>query len=97
MPSKSKASRKGSERSSRTARERTERPDSQVREFLRKDLGEDIRRSGAARVVRRAKGLPTSLLLEPELIAELRRRGARRGLPYQTLLKLIVRDHLHEY
>jgi hypothetical protein len=52
--------------------------DPQLREFERRDLGEDIRRSGAARVVRvRAK--PTSILLEDDLMSELRKKAAKRG------------------
>jgi predicted DNA binding CopG/RHH family protein len=70
--------------------------DPQLREFERRDLGEDIRRSGAARVVRvRAK--PTSILLEEDLMTELRKKAAKRGLGYQTMLKMIVREHLDEY
>ena len=70
--------------------------DPQLREFERRDLGEDIRRSGAARQVRvRAK--PTSILLEDDLMAELRKKAAKRGLGYQTMLKMIVREHLDEY
>jgi uncharacterized protein (DUF4415 family) len=70
--------------------------DPQLREFERRDLGEDIRRSGAARLVRvRAK--PTSILLEEDLMAELRKTAAKRGLGYQTMLKMIVREHLDEY
>jgi len=45
----------------------------------------------------RGRQRPTSLLLDPALIAALRRKGAKRGLGYQTLLKVIVREHLDEY
>ena len=70
--------------------------DLQTAEFERRDLGDDIRRSGAARVLRvRAK--PTSILLEKDLVTELRRKAAKRGLGYQTMLKMIVREHLDEY
>jgi hypothetical protein len=40
---------------------------------------------------------PTSILLEPGLIETLRRKGAKRRLGYQTMLKLVVREHLDEY
>jgi len=46
---------------------------------------------------RPARQRPTSLLLDPALIEALRRKGATRGLGYQTMLKLIVREHLDEY
>jgi len=71
-------------------------PDAQVAEFERRDLGEDIRASGSARVLRR-RTKPTSIALDEDLIEQLREKGARRGLGYQTMLKLIVREHLHEY
>jgi hypothetical protein len=70
--------------------------DPQVAEFERRDLGEDIRTSRTARVVRR-KGRPTSIVLDDDLVSQLRRKAAKRGLGYQTMLKLIVREHLDEY
>lgn len=70
--------------------------DSQVEEFETRDLGNDMERSGAAMVIR-PKAKPTSILLEPDLVAELKKKAAKRGLGYQTMLKLIVREHLNEY
>jgi predicted DNA binding CopG/RHH family protein len=35
--------------------------------------------------------------LEPALIDALPRKAAKRGLGYQTMLKVIVREHLDEY
>ena len=70
--------------------------DKQVREFERRDLGREIRASGTARVVRRASQ-PTSISLDPELVDKLRKKGVKRGLGYQTMLKLIVREHVDEY
>ncbi len=70
--------------------------DAQIAEFERRDLGEDIRRGGAVRVLRR-RARPTSILLEEDLVSELRKKAARRGLGYQTMLKMIVREHLDEY
>lgn len=71
--------------------------DAQIEEFETQDLGADIRASGVRPVVLRPKGQPTSILLDPELVKQLREKGRKRGLGYQTLLKLIVREHLHEY
>jgi predicted DNA binding CopG/RHH family protein len=71
--------------------------DAQVAEFEKRDLGADIRASGVKPVVLRPKGRPTSILLEPELVQQLQEKGSKRGLGYQTMLKLIVREHLHEY
>jgi predicted DNA binding CopG/RHH family protein len=70
--------------------------DPQLDEFETRDLGSDIQRSGSA-VPIRPKAMPTSILLEPDLVAELKKKAAKRGLGYQTMLKLIVREHLNEY
>ena len=70
--------------------------DAQVAEFERRDLGTDIRTAGAERVLRR-RARPTSIALDDDLVAKLRKKGARRGLGYQTMLKLIVREHISEY
>lgn len=70
--------------------------DAQLNEFNRRDLGEDIRASRAGRLLRqRAK--PTSILLDEDMVRKLRQKGAKRGLGYQTMLKVIVREHLDEY
>ena len=81
-----------------TKRKRPSKPakrDLQVEEFEKRDLGDDIRASGGLRVIR--KTLPTSIVLEEDLIAKLRKKAAKRGLGYQTMLKLIVREHVDEY
>jgi hypothetical protein len=70
--------------------------DAPLREFKKRDPGGDIRRAGSARVVRRT-AKPTSIVLDEELVALLREKGAWRGLGYQTTLKLRVREHLEEY
>jgi predicted DNA binding CopG/RHH family protein len=71
------------------------RADAQVKEFERRDLGEDIARSGAAKMLRRSR--TTSITLDHDLITKLRAKGAKRGLGYQTMLKVIVMEHLDEY
>jgi hypothetical protein len=70
--------------------------DAVLGEFEGKDLGPDIRRSGSGQMVRR-RARPTSILLDQELIDQLREKGAKRGLGYQTMLKMIVREHLDDY
>ncbi len=69
--------------------------DAQVREFERRDLGEDIARSRAGKMLRRSR--TTSITLDQSLIEKLRAKSAKRGLGYQTLLKMIVMEHLEEY
>jgi len=71
--------------------------DAQIEEFETYDLGPDIRASEVAPIVIRSKQQPTSILLEPELVEQLRAKGNKRGLGYQTMLKIIIREHLHEY
>ena len=71
------------------------RVDAQVKEFERRDLGEDIRRSGSGKMVRRSR--TTSITLDHSLIEKLRAKGVKRGLGYQTMLKMIVMEHLDEY
>jgi uncharacterized protein (DUF4415 family) len=73
------------------------RADAQVDEFDRRDLGDDIRASGVRPVVIRPKTRPTSIMIEQDLIDKLREKGAKRGLGYQTMLKVIVREHLDDY
>lgn len=72
------------------------RRDAQLTEFEKRDLGDDIRTSRSA-VVLRGPSRPTSILLDPVLIEKLRAKGAKRGLGYQTMLKMIVAEHVDEY
>ena len=71
------------------------RADAQLKEFERRDLGEDIRQSGSGKMVRRSR--TTSITLDHSLIEKLRAEGMKRGLGYQTMLKVIVMEHLDEY
>lgn len=41
--------------------------------------------------------MPTSIVLERDLVEKLRKKGAKRRLGYQTMLKVIVREHVDEY
>ncbi len=82
-------------RSSKVVRKKVDRRDLQLEEFEKRDLGEDIRAAGGLRPIR--KTLPTSIVLEQDLIDKLRKKAAKRGLGYQTMLKVIVREHVDEY
>lgn len=84
------------QRQSKTPTRRTVR-DVQLEEFETRDLGIDIRTSGVKPVVIRPKSLPTSILLDEDLVRRLRTKAAKRGVGYQTMLKIIVREHLDEY
>lgn len=77
-----------------------EERDPVLEEFETKDLGDDIRRSNSWVTIRRdpsVRSLPTSLLLSPRLVEKLREKGAKRGIGYQTMLKIIVHEHVDEY
>ncbi len=81
----------------KTRASRKTRPvDAQVAEFEARDLGDDLRASGRGRVIT-PRNRPTSILLDEDLIRRLREKGRKRGLGYQTMLKMIVREHLDEY
>ena len=82
-------------RSSKVVQKKAGKRDLQVEEFDKRDLGEDIRAAGGLRTIR--KTLPTSIVLEQDLIDKLRKKAAKRGLGYQTMLKVIVREHVDEY
>ena len=72
--------------------------DAQVKEFLRKDLGSDIEKSRSAVVVRpKHRQMPTSIVLDPLLVAKLKEKASQRGVGYQTMLKIIVHEHVNEY
>lgn len=81
--------------SSKAVRRKAAKRDLQVEEFDKRDLGEDMRAAGGLRPIR--KTLPTSIVLEQDLIDKLRKKAAKRGLGYQTMLKVIVREHVDEY
>jgi len=70
--------------------------DLQLEEFETKDLGPDLIASGDTGVWIRPL-LPTSILLSPKIISRLKEKAAKRGIGYQTMLKIIVHEHLDEY
>ena len=77
---------------------RSIRRDRQVREFEERDLGQDIAQSRSAVVVRsRKRQTPTSILLDPAIINKLKEKAGARGIGYQTMLKIIVHEHVDDY
>ena len=72
--------------------------DRQVHEFENRDLGQDIARGKSAVVVRsRKRQTPTSILLDPTIINKLKEKAGARGIGYQTMLKIIVHEHVDDY
>ncbi|MFA5140208.1 MAG: hypothetical protein WC728_13335 [Elusimicrobiota bacterium] len=41
--------------------------------------------------------MPTSILLAPEIIHKLKEKAGKRGIGYQTMLKIIVHEHVDDY
>ena len=75
----------------------TAKRDRQLNEFERRDLGRDIAAGGAALRVIRPKTLPTSVVLPKAPVSKLRTKGLKRGIGYQTMMKIIVMEHVDEY
>jgi predicted DNA binding CopG/RHH family protein len=70
--------------------------DTQVAEFEKADLGKDIRKSRSAVSVM-PKSKPTSILLPEPLIEKLRQKAEKRGIGYQTMLKIILAEQVDRY
>ena len=82
---------------------RRHRRDDPVQEFEKRDLGRDIKRSRSAVVIRplvtdkKSRSLPTSILLDSSLIGKLKEKAEDRGIGYQTMLKIILHEHVDDY
>ena len=72
--------------------------DKQVHEFDKRDLGKDILHSRSAVTIRpKIRQMPTSILLDSATIDRLKDKASQRGIGYQTMLKIIVHEHLNDY
>ena len=72
--------------------------DAQLREFIGRDLGKDMANSKSAIAIRpKMRQTPTSILLAPEIIEKLKLKAQNRGIGYQTMLKIIVHEHVDDY
>ena len=70
--------------------------DSQLDEFKRRDLGLDVKRSRSAIKVA-PKSHPTSILLPGNLVEKLKNKAEKRGIGYQTMLKIILTEQVDQY
>lgn len=76
----------------------TKNTDTQLKEFATRDLGKDIANSKSATTIRpKMRQTPTSILLAPEIIEKLKLKAQNRGIGYQTMLKIIVHEHVDDY
>ncbi len=41
--------------------------------------------------------MPTLILLDPAIIDKLKAKAGKRGIGYQTMLKIIVHEHVDDY
>jgi len=72
--------------------------DIQSREFHKRDIGDDIATSRSAIVIRpKVRQFPTSILLDTAIITKLKEKAKTRGIGYQTMLKIIVHEHVNQY
>jgi len=73
------------------------------REFEETNLGKAVTRSvgGSAQELAKRVVKPrqqaTSIYLPPVLVERLKEKAAKRHIGYQTMLKLIVSEHLEDY
>ncbi len=70
---------------------------SSLKEFESKDLGETLKEYKSVGRWIKPKTKPTSIALSEETITLLREKASQKGIGYQTLLKIIVQEHLGEY
>ena len=70
--------------------------DKQVADFESRDLGDDIKKSGSAMKIT-PKQKPTSIFLPPSLILKLKNAAVKKGIGYQTMLKIILNEQLPQY
>ena len=74
------------------------RTNAQQKEFENRDLGHDISKSRSAMIIRpKVRQTPTSILLDPAIIAKLRGKAQKRGIGYQTMLKIVLHEHVDDY
>ncbi|OGR85088.1 MAG: hypothetical protein A2901_02310 [Elusimicrobia bacterium RIFCSPLOWO2_01_FULL_54_10] len=75
------------------AQKRKRNSDEQVREFETRDLGKDIKK---LHVIRPEK-ISTSIVLDPVMITRLQSKAKKRGIGYQTMMKIIVYENINRY
>lgn len=69
--------------------------DHQVNTFEKEDLGIAVRTSRSA--IKVTKSHPTSILLPTFLVEKLKEKGKKRGIGYQTMLKIILSEQVDRY
>ncbi|OGR82884.1 MAG: hypothetical protein A3J74_10455 [Elusimicrobia bacterium RIFCSPHIGHO2_02_FULL_57_9] len=67
-----------------------------VKEFEGMDIGPDLNPKQWVQI-RAKRKIPTSLLLDPEMIDKLKEKAGRKGLSYLALMKMIVYENMGRY
>ena len=67
------------------------------KEFHQSDLADLLTSQGVVPQAVRPRERLTSIFLPPDLIEKLREKGAKRGIGYQTMLKIIVHENVGKY
>lgn len=71
--------------------------DNQLREFENLDLGEAIKNSGGGTLIVPNPRVKTSIVLDRNLIDQLKVCAKKKGLKYQTFLRLILIENIKRY
>lgn len=69
--------------------------DPQIEAFEKQDLGKAVRSSRSALKVK--KNYPTSIVLPTFLVEKLKIKANKRGIGYQTMLKIILSEQVDRY
>ena len=67
--------------------------DAQLHEFETRDLGKDIKKL----VMIKQRKVSTSIVLDPTMICRLQNKARKRGIGYQTMMKIIVAENIGRY
>ncbi|MBI4423836.1 MAG: hypothetical protein HY554_08920 [Elusimicrobia bacterium] len=70
--------------------------DRMINEFEARDLGPDLRHLKGT-VIAAKKRIPTSVLLETDVVRKLKAKASKRGIGYLTMMKIIVHENVDRY
>ena len=76
---------------------RVEMIDKQIEEFDERDLGDDLRKSNCGKLFAPKRTMQTSIFLDRDLVFSLKEKAEKRGIGYQTMMKIIVAENISKY
>lgn len=77
-------------------KKRGEAADRMIKEFEESDLGPDLK-GVKGTLIGPKKRVPTSILLESDIVRKLKAKGIKRGIGYLTMMKIIVHENVDRY